>query len=343
MNIIWKDGQQDHNYATGFYPKDEFNTYTMEWTPNYVAWYINDHLVRKTENTPDVHFLTQPTQIMMNFWTPTWSPWNNKFSEEGLPWQAKYDFVETYTYNAYSNGFDFHWRDDFNTFDTSKWYKSDNWGFEGNSTLFVADQVTVADGNLVLTLDHAKNAKQEHFLQDAHPGHDAYAPHAPVAYHGDEHDPIKHYAHHDIHTKHDESHYDPHAFRPLTHHEHAGPQDIEKVHSDHKYTPGVYEKHEDLPDYMTHHTTDEYWKAAGHTSYYADPKHKPSEFEEGHFGFTDPEHVYEDTHDGHYDVDKSGRTHSHAFDFGHGFDRDVEELFYKAIGEAKELKAKKEA
>lgn len=155
MNIIWKDGQQDHNYATGFFPKDEFNTYTLEWTPNYVAWYINDHLVRKTEGTEDVHFMTQPTQLMMNFWTPTWSPWNADFSETNLPWEAKYDFIETYTYNAYTNAFDFHWRDDFDTFDSAKWYSSDNWGFEGNSTLFIKDQVSVKDGNLVLTLDHS--------------------------------------------------------------------------------------------------------------------------------------------------------------------------------------------
>jgi beta-glucanase (GH16 family) len=138
MNIIWEDGKQDHNYAAGFDPKGDFNTYVIEWTPHYVAWFINDHLVRKTENTDDVYFLHQPTQIMMNFWTPTWYPWNDQFSEADLPWETKYDYVETYTWNDYTNSFDWYWRDDFNSFDNSKWYASDNWGFEGNSSLFVA-------------------------------------------------------------------------------------------------------------------------------------------------------------------------------------------------------------
>ena len=80
MNIIWRDGAQDHNYATAFQPGTEWATYTVEWTPDYVSWYVNDKLVRKTEGTDDVHFLTMPTQLMMNFWTPCWSPWNDYFS-----------------------------------------------------------------------------------------------------------------------------------------------------------------------------------------------------------------------------------------------------------------------
>jgi len=72
LNIIWQDGAQDHDYVTSFDPKDQYQEYTLEWTPDYVAWYVNDHLVRKTVNTDAVHFLQLPSQVMMNFWTPTW-------------------------------------------------------------------------------------------------------------------------------------------------------------------------------------------------------------------------------------------------------------------------------
>ena len=103
---------------------------------------------------------------MMNFWTPTWYPWNDQFDDKDLPWEAKYDFIETYTWNEHTGGFMFHWRDDFDSFDNTKWYMSDNWGFEGNSSLFVKSQVSTADGNLVLKLDKAPahHEGDDHFL-----------------------------------------------------------------------------------------------------------------------------------------------------------------------------------
>lgn len=154
MNIIWKDGAQDHNYATGFHPSSDWVTYSVEWTPDSVSWFVNDKLVRKTEGTEDVHFLNMPTQLMMNFWTPMWSPWNDYFDDAAMPWYAKYDFVEVYDYDHSSKSFNLRWRDDFNTWDTKKWYASDNWGFDNNSSLFMSSQVYVEDGSLVLKMDY---------------------------------------------------------------------------------------------------------------------------------------------------------------------------------------------
>ena len=154
MNIIWRDGAQDHDYATGFHPGTDWFTYSVEWTPDYVSWYVNDKLVRKTEGTEDVHFLDMPTQLMMNFWTPCWSPWNDYFDDAEMPWYAKYDYVEVYDYDVNSKEFSLRWKDDFNTWDAKKWYASDNWGFENNSSLFMSSQVYVEDGSLVLKMDY---------------------------------------------------------------------------------------------------------------------------------------------------------------------------------------------
>ena len=154
MNIIWRDGAQDHNYATGFKPGTEWATYTVEWTPDYVSWYLDDKLVRKTEGTEDAHFLTMPTQLMMNFWTPCWSPWNDYFQDAEMPWFAKYDFVEVYDYDVAKKDFKLRWRDDFDKFDSTKWYASENWGFDGNSSLFMSSQVYVENGNLTLKMDY---------------------------------------------------------------------------------------------------------------------------------------------------------------------------------------------
>lgn len=154
MNIIWRDGNQDHNYATGFNPDTDWHTYTIEWTPDYVSWSVDGKLTRKTEGAEDVHFLDMPTQLMMNFWTPCWSPWNDFFDDVAMPWYAKYDFVEVYDYDHDKKDFTLRWRDDFDTFDTKKWYTSDNWGFENNSSLFMGSQAYVDDGNLVLKMDY---------------------------------------------------------------------------------------------------------------------------------------------------------------------------------------------
>lgn len=198
MNIIWKDGAQDHNYATGFHPGADWFTYSVEWTPDYVSWYVNDKLVRKSEGTEDVHFLDMPTQLMMNFWTPCWSPWNDYFDDAEMPWYAKYDYVEVYDYDQNKKEFNLKWKDDFNTFDTKKWYASDNWGFENNSSLFMSSQVYVEDGNLVLKMDyndgHARTFPEHHQVvhsekphhEDPHhveAHHDAKAPHETKEHH----------------------------------------------------------------------------------------------------------------------------------------------------------------
>ena len=74
----------------------------------------------------------------MNFWTPEWSPWNANFDDSFMPWFAKYDFVEVYDYDEEAIDFKLRWRDDFEHFDEKRWVAADGWGFENNSSLFMA-------------------------------------------------------------------------------------------------------------------------------------------------------------------------------------------------------------
>jgi len=71
-----------------------------------------------------------------------------------MPWFAKYDFVEVYDYDVAKKDFKLRWRDDFDKFDSTKWYASENWGFDGNSSLFMSSQVYVENGNLTLKMDY---------------------------------------------------------------------------------------------------------------------------------------------------------------------------------------------
>jgi hypothetical protein len=101
---------------------------------------------------------------MMNFWVPAFEKWNNGFNPTDFPWYAKYDFVEVWDYVPpeqwgstdgadVNHPFEFRWRDDFDTFDETKWLKSNNWSFNDNLVTFMESNVYTQDGNLVLKLE----------------------------------------------------------------------------------------------------------------------------------------------------------------------------------------------
>ena len=58
--------------------------------------------------------MNKPNNIMMNFWTPTFTPWNEGLNPTTMPFYVYYDYVETYSYNSSTKGFDLLWREDFN-------------------------------------------------------------------------------------------------------------------------------------------------------------------------------------------------------------------------------------
>jgi hypothetical protein len=85
---------------------------------------------------------------MMNFWVPNFDDWNDEFEPEGMPWYTRYDFVEYWEYVPESewatteiadrnHPFKFTWRDDFDTFDESRWLASDHFTFDVNNSMFM--------------------------------------------------------------------------------------------------------------------------------------------------------------------------------------------------------------
>lgn len=88
----------------------------------------------------------------MNFWTPTDHAWGEGFEPVDMPWYLLYDYVEVFTYHEDSKAFEFHWRDDFNRFNSDRWHKADG-GFDGNSSVFSPDNVYTYHGNLVLKME----------------------------------------------------------------------------------------------------------------------------------------------------------------------------------------------
>ena len=78
-----------------------------------------------------------------------------------MPWYLLFDYVEVFTYDEANNEYHLHWRDDFETFNTDRWYKADG-GFDSNSSVFHPENVSVKSGNLVLKMEPAAAAAAHH-------------------------------------------------------------------------------------------------------------------------------------------------------------------------------------
>jgi len=157
-------GQASHirQHYVDFNPHLDFHTYSFEWTPDYVAWFIDDlEVYRQTGSHVDSLYLSQ--KIMMNIWNPVYADWVGAWNSEILPRFSYYDFV---SYSAYTPGtgdtgtesnFTFSWKDDFDSFDYNRWEKSDDHTWGGNQSLFIDDNIFFENGNLILCLTNEQD------------------------------------------------------------------------------------------------------------------------------------------------------------------------------------------
>jgi len=169
MNVIYGDGEgknEYHDYAHAFNPHDEWHTYEFEYTPDYISFSIDGNEVRHLagDAVEAVKYLDKEQTLRMNFWTPTFDSWGAGFKAEDMPWYVLYDYVEVFTYNEHLNEFEFHWRDDFNSFDGDRWHKASG-GFEENSSVFDPNQVYTSHGNLIIKMEPVDGVK----TPDSHP------------------------------------------------------------------------------------------------------------------------------------------------------------------------------
>lgn len=118
-----------------------------------MSWYYDDEEVRRYSGNAVSKISQRDHHLMMNFWIPSWDKWHNGFDPAEMPWYARYDWVEVYDYTGDENDpFSFRWRDNFDTFDYSRWKKSNNWSFNDNQVTFMDHQVYTENGELVLKL-----------------------------------------------------------------------------------------------------------------------------------------------------------------------------------------------
>ncbi len=103
MNVIFGDGhdkKESHQYAHSFNPKDDWHTYSMEWTPDYISWSVDGKEIRHLKSDePSVQHMAKEQSLRMNFWTPTFHSWGHDLDASDMPWYLLYDYVEVFTWN----------------------------------------------------------------------------------------------------------------------------------------------------------------------------------------------------------------------------------------------------
>ncbi len=156
-------GQINHvsHYPMSTLPHTDYHTYAFEWTPNYVAWFVDGVEVYK-QTGPHIQTLTRAQKIMMNIWNPQAPNWAGAWNPEVLPAFAFYDWVSYYTYTPGSgnygtgNNFTHSWTDNFDYWNTSRWDKASH-TWDGNGCDFIYENVVFQNGKLILCLTDSVN------------------------------------------------------------------------------------------------------------------------------------------------------------------------------------------
>lgn len=150
-NIITGQGTRTTSEQVHTHPfslADGYHTYTLEWTPDYVAWALDGVEVRRTTGG-QVGDLRNPQSLRFNTWIAEATDWVGPFDAAVLP---QYQYVNWISYSRYEGGqFVQEWRDDFDGLDGARWARAD-WTFAENLADFDPNNVVVRDGTLVLAL-----------------------------------------------------------------------------------------------------------------------------------------------------------------------------------------------
>jgi len=145
-----------HHQWVGFDPSADFHTYAIEWTPDYVAWFVDNVEVYRQVGE-HVATINKSQKIMMNIWPPVYTGWVGSLDDRQLPFFAYYDWV---SYAAYTlgtgnvgtdNNFSLQWRDDFNDWDQSRWQKATH-TWDGNNCDFILENCVFQNGLMILCL-----------------------------------------------------------------------------------------------------------------------------------------------------------------------------------------------
>lgn len=92
-------GNHEYMHDLGFDAADEFHTYSFEWLPDSITWYVDGEPIHTaTANIPST-----PSKVMMNVWPGIGvDSWLKAF-DGTVPLTAKYDWIRVTQYDIQEN------------------------------------------------------------------------------------------------------------------------------------------------------------------------------------------------------------------------------------------------
>lgn len=130
-----------------------YNTYTIEWTPDYIAVKINDSLIRKDTSDIVKGFREVPMQLRFNIWPSLQPAWAGLFNPETLPKHMYINWIKYYNYLPGNDPtFTLEWKEDFSSDSLDRrWFKG-FWESPDKASTHVDKNVTIKNGVAILTL-----------------------------------------------------------------------------------------------------------------------------------------------------------------------------------------------
>jgi len=130
-----------------------FHTYAYEWTPDYIAWFMDGTELRRETEADAIAFRdnagTDGMAIHFNVW-PGDSTFGGNFSEAILP---LHEYINWVQYSSYADGvFTLEWREDFAGSTKPDGWLTGNWDSPKGLSTHSANNVSFLDGYAVLSL-----------------------------------------------------------------------------------------------------------------------------------------------------------------------------------------------
>jgi beta-glucanase (GH16 family) len=130
----------------------DYHTYTYEWTPEYIAWFVDGAEIRRdTGATAQAYAENAPggMQVRFNIW-PGDSMFGGILDPQILPVRQYVDWIQ---YSSYANGaFTVAWRDEFDQASLAAIWSTGSWPSPKNMSTHVPANVALVDGAAVLSL-----------------------------------------------------------------------------------------------------------------------------------------------------------------------------------------------
>jgi len=129
-----------------------FHTYAYEWTPEYIAWFLDGAEIRRETGetaTAYAENATEGMQIRFNIW-PGNASFGGVFDPSILPVYQQIDWVQ---YSSYANGtFELAWREDFDAGSAPAGWTEGTWDSPKGLSTHSPSNVLFADGYAILAL-----------------------------------------------------------------------------------------------------------------------------------------------------------------------------------------------